>query len=405
MDILPNEEEQMLKNLARELLEKECPPSLARAMEKDDLGYPPSLWKQLATLGWLGLALPEKYGGQGLPLSYLGILMEELGRVIAPVPFHSTSVTALTIAQHGTEEQRQEILPQVIRGDLILTWGLTEQDPRYLPETIHAEAIPDGDHYIISGTKMFVDNFNVARKCLLVCRTGPPHPQTPSPSSMERGQGISLFLVDTSSPGISQTLLTTLAKDKQSQVVFDHVRVPKTGLVGQLHQGWPVVESMLERATILLCAQMVGATRKDAEMGIEYAKNRVAFGRPIGAFQSIQHLCADMIVWVDGAQLLTYEALWRMDQGLPASIEISQAKAFCNDKCEAVVRSSQTIHGGIGFMLEFDLHLWFRRVSAWTMRLGTSFEHRARIAQALLDQPGRVRLGESMYNLAASPPS
>jgi alkylation response protein AidB-like acyl-CoA dehydrogenase len=128
-------------------------------------------------------------------------------------------------------------------------------------------------------------------------------------------------------------------------------------------------------------------------MAIDYAKNRVAFGRPIGSFQSIQHLCADLIIWVDGAQLLTYEALWTMDQGLPANVEVSQAKAFCNEKCEAVVRSSQVIHGGIGFMMEFDLHLWFRRVTAWAMRLGTSFEHRARVAQALLDQPGRVRLG------------
>ncbi|GIT69507.1 MAG: hypothetical protein Ct9H300mP27_06110 [Chloroflexota bacterium] len=130
---------------------------------------------------------------------------------------------------------------------------------------------------------------------------------------------------------------------------------------------------MLDLATALICAQMVGATRKDAEMAIEYAKNRVAFGRPIGSFQSIQHLCADMIVWVDGGQLLTYEALWRMDQSLPASIEVSQAKAFCNDKCVAACRTSQTIHGGMGFMMEFDLHLWYRRVTAWSMRLGTIF--------------------------------
>ena len=206
-------------------------------------------------------------------------------------------------------------------------------------------------------------------------------------------EGISLFLVDTDSPGISHTPLITIAKDKQSQVVFDGVRVPKASLVGELNQGWPVVERMLEQATALLCAQMVGATRKDAEMGIEYSKSRVAFGRPIGAFQSIQHLCADMIIWVDGAQLLTYEALWKMDQGLPASVEVSQAKSFCNEKCEAVVRSSQIIHGGIGFMMEFNLHLWFRRVSAWTMRLGTSFEHRGKVARALLDRPGPVRLG------------
>jgi alkylation response protein AidB-like acyl-CoA dehydrogenase len=276
---------------------------------------------------------------------------------------------------------------------MVLTWAFTERDPRFLPETVRTQAVDRGDHFLVSGAKMFVDNFPAAQKCLVACRTAP---------GSSGAEGISLLLVDTQSPGISQTPLSTLAKDKQSQVVFQQVRVPKSNLVGKLDQGWPVVEGMLDRATALLCAQMVGATRKDAEMAIEYAKNRVAFGRPIGAFQSIQHLCADMIIWVDGGQLLTYEALWRMDQGLPASIEVSQAKAFCNDKCEAVVRSSQVIHGGIGFMVEFNLHLWFRRVSAWTMRLGTSFEHRARIARGLLDQPGRVRLGESMYELAPS---
>ena len=391
MDVLPSEEEQMVKNLAREFLEAECPPRLAREMEKDDLGYPPELWRKMADLGWLGISLPEEYGGQGLSLTYLGLILEEIGRAIAPVPLHSTAVPALTIAREGTEEQRRELLPQVSRGDLLLTWAFNEEDPRFLPHTVHTEAIPDGDDFILTGTKMFVDNFNVAEKCLVVCRTD---------AASEAGAGLSLFLVDTNSDGMSHTPLTTLAKDKQSKVFLDHVRVPKANLVGALNQGWPVAEGMLERATALLCAQIVGAARKDAEMGIEYAKNRVAFGRPIAAFQSIQHICADMILWVDGGQLLTYEALWKMDQGLPAGVEVSQAKAFCNDKCEAVVRSSQIIHGGMGFMMEFDLHLWFRRVTAWTMRLGTSFEHRAKIAQTLLNQPGPIRLGMNLTPVA-----
>ena len=384
MDVLPTEEEQMVKNLAREFLEGECPVSLARAMETDDLGYPPELWKKMAELGWFGLALPERYGGQGMPLTYLGIIMEEAGRAIAPVPFHSTMVPALTVAEYGTDGQRQDILPSVSRGDLVMTWAFNETDTRYVPEAVKIEAMPDGDHFILNGTKMFVDNFNVAEKCLVACRTSEASPDN---------QGLSLLLVDTRSPGISHTPLTTLAKDKQSRVTFDQARVPRTNLIGDLDQGWPIAEWMLERATALLCTQMVGATRKDAEMAIEYAKGRVAFGRPIGAFQSIQHMCADMILWVDGAQLLTYEALWKIDQGMPAGVEVSQAKAFCNEKCEAAVRSSQSIHGGIGFMMEFDLHLWFRRVTAWTMRLGTSFEHRAKVASALLDHPGRVRLG------------
>ena len=384
MDVLPSEEELMMKNLAREFLEAECPPMLAREMEKDEAGYSPELWTKMAELGWLGTSVPEAYGGQGLPLTYLGLILEEVGRAIAPVPFHSTVVPAITIAEHGSEAQKQEVLPRVSQGNIIMTWAFQEPDPRLTPEAVQTHAVAEGDEFVITGTKMFVDNFNVAEKCLVACRTSP---------ASATNHGLSMFLVNTNAAGISQTALTTLAKDKQSKVDFNGVRVPKSALVGELDEGWPIASRMLDQATVLLCTQMVGAARKDIEMGIEYSKNRVAFGRPIAAFQSVQHMCADMTIWVDGAQLLTYEALWKMDNGLPSSVEVSQAKAFCNDKCQAAVRSSQVLHGGMGFMMEFDLHLWYRRVCAWSMRLGTSFEHRNRVASALLDQPGRVRLG------------
>lgn len=384
MDVLLNADERMLRDAARAFLEAECPPATARGMESDPLGYPPMLWKKAAEMGWQGMALPEAYGGLGLPLVQLGLILEETGRAIAPLPLHSTVTAALALAMDGTEAQRQAVLPGVARGDTVLTWAFTEQDPRFLPETIKTRAIADGEDFVIDGVKLFVDNFAAADQCLVACRTAPDAPG---------GAGLSLFLVDSKSPGISHTPLVTLAKDRQSEVVFRNVRVPRANRVGELHQGWPVIERMLDRATALLCAQMLGAARKDAEMAIEYAKYREAFGQPIGAFQSIQHICADMIIWVDGGCLLTYEALWKMDQGLPASIEVSQAKAFCNDKCAAVARHAQTIHGGIGFMMELDLQLWYRRISAWTMRLGATFEHRARIARALLDHPGRVVLG------------
>ena len=384
MDVLPGEEEQMVKNLAREFLEAECPPSLAREMEKDNLGYPPELWKKISDLGWFGMSLPESYGGQGLPLSYLGLISEELGRVIAPVPFHSTMVAALTIAADGTDQQKQSILPHISSGDMILTWAFQELNPKLNPESIRTTATETDGGYVINGTKMFVDNYVAADKILVTCRTSP---------ATERSSGLSMFIIDTNLSGMIETPLVTIAKDKQSKVTFEEVKISKDALVGELDQGWNIAVDMLDRGTALLCAQMVGAARKDIEIGIEYAKNRVAFGRPIGAFQSVQHMCADMTIWVDGAQMLTYEALWKLDEGIPASVDVSLAKAFCNANCQAAVRSSQVLHGGMGFMMEFDLHLWYRRVCAWTMRLGTSFEHRARVSKALIEEPGRVRLG------------
>ena len=384
MDILPSEEEQMLKNVAREFLEAEVSTALVREMELDGLGYPPALWKQMADLGWLGMSIPEQFGGQGLPITYLGLILEEAGRVMAPVPLHSTMVAALTLAAIGTDQQKQDILPAVSDGSMVLTWAVQERDARLIPDAIELDAKADGDGWILNGTKMFVDNFVVAERCLIAARTSPK-----SGSS----QGISLFIVDPNGNGVNQTALVTLAKDKQSRVDFKDHRIERTALVGALDEGWPRVEAMLDRGTALLCCQMVGAARKDAEMAIEYAKNRVAFGRPIGSFQSVQHMLADMLLHVDGGEMLTFEALWKMDEGLPASVEVSQAKAFCNEKCESVVRTSQVIHGGIGFMMEFDLHLWFRRVTSWSLRLGTTYDHRARIASALLDVPGQVRLG------------
>ena len=324
MDTTLNEEEVMIRETARKFLEVECPPKLIRAMEKDDKGYPPELWRKAADLGWQGLALPEEYGGSGLPMTYLGLVMHEVGRALAPLPMLSTVSAALAIANHGGAALCQEILPRVVAGDAVLTWAFTEQDPRFLPETVHLRAVADGDDFVLNGTKLFVDNFSVADQCLVVCRTS--------------DAGLSVFLVDRQSPGITHRALTTLAKDKQSEVTFHDVRVPRARLVGALDQGAAVATDLIDRATALLCAQMLGATRKDMEMAVEWSKFRKAFGQPIGAFQSLQHMCADMLMWVDGGDLLTYEALWKMDQGLPASVEVSQAKAFCNEKCQAVIR-------------------------------------------------------------------
>lgn len=378
MDLLPDSEEASVAAVAREVLDSLATPGLARETETDPLGYSRKLWREIAGLDWIGLCLPASAGGQDLPLHYAGLLLEEVGRHLAPVPLHSTLTAALTIARHGSESQASALLPPVIRGEAIMTVAFQEgrtARPRHGLSTV---AVRDGDEYVITGVKHYVDNFAAADSCIVSCATA---------------GSVSLFVVPASSPGISSTPLVTLAKDQQSRVSFDRVRVPTAALLGEPGGGQQAADAMIDYGTALLCAQLAGATRRDAELSVEYSKQRVAFGRPIGAFQSIQHLAADMLIAVDGVELLTREALWRLGAGLPAAVEVSQAKAFASEKCVFVARSSQQIHGGIGFMMEFDLHLWYRRIAAWSMRYGTVAEHRARVAAALLDTPGPVRLG------------
>jgi alkylation response protein AidB-like acyl-CoA dehydrogenase len=203
MDLLLTDEEKILRHTAREFLDAECPTTLVREMETDPKGYPPALWRKTAELGWQRMALPEKYGGQDLPLGYLGLILEEAGRALAPLPLHSTAVAALTIAGDGTEAQREAMLPGVARGETVLTWAFTEEDPRFFSEMTRTEAVASGDDFVINGTKLFVDNFVAADHCLVACRTAPAVPGR---------AGLSLFLVDTKSPGLSHVPLVTLAK-------------------------------------------------------------------------------------------------------------------------------------------------------------------------------------------------
>ena len=171
--------------------------------------------------------------------------------------------------------------------------------------------------------------------------------------------------------------------DTQSEVLFEDVHVDGDALVGKVDAGWALAKPMLERAVVLNCARVVGATRRAAERAFEYAKERIAFGHPIGSFQAIQHLCADMITWVDGAELLTREAAWHIAQGSDGALPAAAAKAFTNERCQMVIREANQIHGGYAQVKEFDQQLWYRRAAAWSMRLGTALDHRKTIAQEL----------------------
>lgn len=393
MDVLPDNEQEEIFRGIRRFLEKESPPSLVKTVQANGHGYSSELWQKIAAMDWLGVSLPQRYGGQGLHISFLGLLLEEIGRHLAPVPFLSTAVAAHVIEKFGTSEQKDSILPEICAGRMILTFAIQElDDPRLLPDAVTMSCDVEGDHVVVSGSKAFVDNGLVADRCIVVCRTD---------VSADPRNGLSLLLVELTEPGISRTPLVSTARDQQSILHFNNVVLPRSALIGDVNNGWLMTQELVTHAAAYLSAQLVGAARKDLEMAVTYAKSRVAFGQPIGSFQSIQHLCADMLIGIDGAQLLTREAIWKLGEGLPAEVEARQAKSFASEKCLEACRSSQQIHGGLGFMLEFDLHLWYEHVASWSMRMGTSIEHRGAIANALFENPGPLRLGVPLAGQSA----
>nr|WP_256366954.1 acyl-CoA dehydrogenase family protein [Acidisphaera sp. L21] len=377
--MLLTDDERAVQQAAAEFLATEATPVLVRQAERAPDRMSHELWAKVAELGWLGISLPEQYGGQNLPLSYLGLVFEELGRRTAPVPMLGTMVVAQILARHGSPAQLA-LLEQVIKGDLILTYAVQEPDTRWSLDAVELAGRMDGEHLVLSGQKAFVDNIHTAGKCLVVFR-------------MSDGSGLGLALIEPTLPGIDATDLITTAADAEAMLRFTDVRVPAADRVGTPGQARAIALEMMDLAAAFTTAMMVGAAGEATHRAVEYAKQRNAFGQPIGSFQAIQHMAADMTIGVDGAQLLVREAISRMGLGLPARVEVAQAKAFANEKCLMAVRMSQQIHGGIGFIAEFDQQLWYRRVAAWSLRCGTTPEHRALVAESLLDRQGPVRLG------------
>jgi alkylation response protein AidB-like acyl-CoA dehydrogenase len=274
----------------------------------------------------------------------------------------------------GSEEQKKELLPNIASGEAIFTLALTEPSVRYDAAAVKATAEARNGEYVINGTKLFVPDANVADFLLVVARTR----ETANPED-----GITVFLVDAKSPGLKITLLKTLARDKQCEVVFEDVSVPKGNILGELDRGWHIVQDILQKAAVAKCAEMVGGAQAALDMAVAYAKERVQFNRPIGSFQAIQHYCANMVSDVDGSRFVTYKAAWKVSEGLPATMDVAVAKAWTSGAYGRVTLLAHQIFGAIGFTMDHDLHLYYRRAKASEMMFGDGAYHRAIVAREL----------------------
>ncbi len=372
MDLGLNEAQQMLKNSAREFLDAECPDTLVREMELDERGYTPELWGKLAEQGWLGLIFPERYGGVGLTFLDLSILLEEMGRAMLPGPFFSTVVLGgMAIMDAGSEEQKQEYLPRIAEGQIIVTLALTEPSARWDAAGVQLTATPSGDGYVLNGTKLFVPNAHVSDYLVVAARTG------------TGAEDITLFIVPRETPGVTQTLLQTIASDRQSEIVFDDATLPGSAVLGGVNAGWATAARVLDWGAIGKCAEMSGGGQQVLDITVDYVKQRTQFGRPIGSFQAIQHHCANMATDVEGSRYITYQAAWRLSEGLPARREVAMAKAWVSDAYRRVCALGHQSHGAIGFTKEHNMQLFSRRAKAAELAFGDSDYHLEAVAHAV----------------------
>ncbi len=362
MDFSFTEEQDMLRISARDFLAKECPKSKVREMDKDERGYDPQMWLSMAELGWMGLIFPEEYGGMAANFMDLVILMEEMGRNILPGPYFSTiALCALPLLEYGDSYQKTKFLQQIAKGEAVWTFALAEASGKYRASEVKLRALLEGTNYVLKGYKLFVTDAHVADYILVVSRTGEGN----SPD-----EGITLFIVDAKEPNVKMEAIPTIGGDRQFKISFDSVVVPQDNILGQINNGWDIVDFILQRAAVLKCAEISGACQAVLDITSGYAKERVQFDRPIGSFQAVQHKLADMLIDVEAVQYLLYQAAWGISIGSLSPWQISAAKVKANEVYQRICIEAIAAHGAIGYTMDHDIGLYYRRVKAAEFAVG-----------------------------------
>ena len=372
MDFNFSEQQNMLRNEARRFLTKECPKTKVKELEKDEKGYDLQIWRDMADMGWMGLVLPEEYGGLNADFIDLMVLMEEMGRNILPGPFFSTvALCALPLLEYGNDVQKVGYLPQIAKGEKIWTVAMTESSGNYRASAIKAEAKLEDGEYVLNGDKFFVSYANVADYLLVIARTA---------KSKAPKKGLTFFIVDAKNPGIHIETIPTLTGEKQCKVSFKKVKIPRKDILGKVGQGWEIAEHIMRKATVLKCAEVSGACQAILDMANTYAKERIQFGKPIGSFQVIQHQLVDMLIDVEGLQYLVYQAAWLISIDAPGDLQIAMTKAKANEVYRRIALSGIKIHGAIGFTMDHDIGLYYRRVLGAESVLGDADLHLEKVA-------------------------
>jgi alkylation response protein AidB-like acyl-CoA dehydrogenase len=376
MDLGLTEAQELLKTSVADFVQREYDKNTIIALERSPTGITPELLGKVAALGWLGVVIPEAYGGEERSLTDAAVLFEELGRGPVPGPFFASGVLgALTVQSSGTEAQKQAILPQVARGQWVLALAVTEADYGWRPEKIHMHARLEQGGYVLNGTKLFVYDAKAATHLVCAVRTAAPNTTA--------SRGITLLIVEASTPGVSVRTLPGWM-GQVDEVTFDQVRVPADAVLGGVEgQGWESLETSALQALPILCAYQVGSCQAVFEMAVAYSRTRVQFGQPIGRFQRVQDHIIGMVNHLDAARWTTYEALWKLDSGRPAASSVHLAKAVTSEAHLKVCDGAHEVHAGVGVIQEYGLTLHTQRSRTLYHLLGDARYHRRRIADAM----------------------
>jgi alkylation response protein AidB-like acyl-CoA dehydrogenase len=363
MDLDLNDEQEMLREMVRGVCSSYANLETVRELEDDPIGFPAELWKQMAELDLIGLMIPAAYGGSEMSALEGAVVYMELGRALAPSPhFVSAVMAAGVLLRAGSDEQKQSWLPRIGSGDAIVTTAWLEPGNAFGARGVQAVATADGDDFVLDGVKWHVPFAKASSAIVVLARTG------------DGADDVDLFLVDPAAPGVTMEQQLSLASDCQYAVTMSGVRVPGSARVGAERTGWATWNDTMLDGIIMLAAQAVGGARYALDITVQYAKDREQFDKPLGAFQAIAHYLADAVTVVDGAEMLVYEAAWARANGQPIDQLAPMAKLFACKTFRDVTAMAQQVFGGVGFTVEYDIQLYFRRakvqqVSWWDDRV------------------------------------
>ncbi len=372
MDFDLNKAQKLLQQSARDFFARELKPERVRELMATDTAYDDGLWRAMADQGWIGLIIPEDFGGLGLSLVDLIAVSEEMGRACLPGPFLSTLWAAALIDRAGSEGQRQQYLEPIAAGDMKATVALLEEDADWNPEAVGLRAEKDGKEFRLRGRKEFVTDAEIADVIICVARGDDGLILAPVAKG---AKGMKIV----ATPGVDATR-------KLYSVEFDDVAAPEADALAFNARTQDAIESATATAIVALCAEMLGGMQWTLETAVEYAKTRQQFGKPIGVYQAVQHQLADVFLMTESARSAVYYAAWAVSENDPAAkLAVSLAKAYCSDAAREVANRGAQVHGGIGFTWEHDLQLYYKRAKASEIMFGDANYHREVIARKVVD--------------------